>query len=499
MLRVHLKAQDLEKRSSYWLFIERKLLLGLLFVLTIAVATWFFWKGSKKTLTPPNKSNVLGIYQGYGIGIQTADLDYPTAFEELAPQFVRMELGPDWNLIPEKIAPGKTVEEYLSFIQENYNADYPNRTYQAQRAFRYLNQKNTKIVLTIFDLPNQWIAEKRPNKIFPPHVEDLARFHTAHLLHLKNLGIKIDYIELANEPDGWWCGQIPPSDYAHLVERSHHHFQAHGLSQTKILGPGLTLIHSELNTKPHFDAIEQNGHEYLFGWSTHGWDEGICENARPEYLYNRWKRPFLESIRTIEPARKKPIFVTEYGCKVTQIGGQSWRSPMKYKTDTFVDTWEYAVRVIAHSISHLNNGANALILYRLSDSDWNKSGWGFVVPQENGQYRKKPVYDAVKETLKTLPAGGLILAPKWYVHDEPITLSIIHREEEQSYHILASNFTTRQQKKVIRMSKKIDNLNVTQETILIESGPVNQTGIEVSPGQLTLSLPAQSVARFTLE
>ena len=92
---------------------------------------------------------------------------------------------------------------------------------------------------------------------------------------------------------------------------------------------------------------------------------------------------------------------------------------MDYQQDTFVDTWEYAVRVIAHSISHLNRGACALVLYRLSDPYWTQTGWGFMRPTQDGNFETKPVYDAVKHTLKTLPKGSTILAPDWYTHDDP--------------------------------------------------------------------------------
>ena len=466
-------------------------------VLILSVAILLFSRWNDRGLTPPNQANTLGVYQGYGIGIQTADISSPGAFDDLDPRFVRMELGPDWNAIPEKIPSGKTVAEYLSFIKKNYNADYPNRTEEAQKAFRFLKERNTQIILTVFDLPGQWLAKERGSKLFPLHVEDLARFHTAHLLHLRSLGVEIDYIELANEPDGWWCGQISPSDYARLLVRSYDSFQDHHLSHLKILGPGLTQVYLEGDTERYLDAIEEVGHEYLAGWSTHAWDEGICENARPEYLYNRWK-PFRKFTKKIEPEKQKPIFVTEYGCKVTQIGDRRWRSPMIHKTDTFVDTWEYAVRVIAHSISHLNNGANALILYRLSDPYWTETGWGFTAPLEDGRFKKKPIYEVVRQALKALPVGGVILAPSWYVDDEPITLSIIHQEKDGAYHILATNFTEQQERKVISLSKKMGSLNLVRESLLTEAGLANQSGIEIASDELILTLPAKSVARFIL-
>ena len=183
-------------------------------------------------------------------------------------------------------------------------------------------------------------------------------------------------------------------------------------------------------------------------------------------------------------------------------GHSNWRQDVEIahglQTDTFVDTWEYAVRVIAHSISHLNRGACALVLYRLSDLDWTPTGWGFMVPSPDGNFEKKPIYDAVQETLSTLPTGSQILAPSWYLHDEPITLSVVYQKEDQSYHLLAANATKRREKKVISLSKKMGQLKLIQKTILSKSGLVNQKGLTITAKKLTIDLPPQSIARFTL-
>jgi len=51
-----------------------------------------------------------GEYMGYGIGIHASDISYPQTFDDLQPEFARMEFGPRWDNLAEKIPHGKTVE-----------------------------------------------------------------------------------------------------------------------------------------------------------------------------------------------------------------------------------------------------------------------------------------------------------------------------------------------------------------------------------------------------
>jgi len=164
-----------------------------------------------------------------------------------------------------------------------------------------------------------------------------------------------------------------------------------------------------------------------------------------------------------------------------------------------VDTWHHAIRVVANSITHLNRGANALVLYRLTDTHWHKTVWGMVTPLDKPNFEPKPVYHAITHALTELPLESKILYPLWYEHDDPITLSMLYQNEEQNLHILAVNSTEVPQTKEISLSKELLELNVAEISTLIDTGNSDATLIKINNGILRITMPPLSIARVILD
>jgi len=409
-------------------------------------------------------SQNLGSYMGYGIGIHASDASYPKAFDDMQPEFVRMEFGPRWDNLAEKLPHGKTVDDYYQYLERNYNGDAVDRVEGAKYTHDFLRERGIQIIKIHFELPYHWRADDGSNVFKSKHIQDLARFHTAHLKYLKKIDVTVDYMELANEPDGVWNGHIPPSDYARLVKLCDELFEEHGMGDVQILGPGLTFINLHDTPSPYFDALKEIGPKHLDGWSTHIWDEAEFTSSRPEYTYGIWK-PFLKQIDKVDPKRTKPLFVTEYASDITKFGEKNWESPRDQIENTVVDTWHNAVRVVANSITNLNRGANALVLYRLTDTHWHKTGWGMVMPLQKPDFKPKPVYHAITHSLKNLPLESKVLSPLWYSHDDPITLSILHVEKQDALHLLVANSTETSQTKKIQLSAELTNLDVKEVSL----------------------------------
>ena len=455
-------------------------------------------ENSEPTMTGAlNPAETLGDYLGYGIGIHASDIDFPKAFDELQPHFIRMEFGPRWDLLAEKIPSGKSVEDYVSYLERNYNGDFPQRLDGARYSNQFLRERGIQIIQIHFELPYHWRAKDGSNRFLSKHIEDLARFHTAHLKFLSQNGIYVDYMELCNEPDGPWNGHITGKDYGRLLERCDTLFEEHGFGKIKILGPGLTFLNLHKTQQPYFDAIKKVGPEHLDGWSTHIWDEAEFTHSLPEYTYGIWQ-PFLDRVKALDPEKKKPVFVTEYASDIVQFGDRKWASPRDQVTDTVVDQWPNAVRVIANSITNLNRGANGLVLYRLSDTHWHDTGWGMITPLTPPNFHPKPVYHALVNTLKTLPLNSAILKPTWYVHNDPITLSILHQREENRLHILAANSTETTQTKTILLSPELAQLSLDDLKIYIETGASEASELTLKDSSIEIKLPPLSIARITL-
>jgi len=471
------------------------------FLFTSAIAGVVWLTSTKQVMADTaiapdvNISQNLGNYMGYGIGIHASDASYPKAFDGLEPEFVRMEFGPRWDNLAEKLPTGKSVEDYFQYLERNYNGDSSERSIGAKYTHDFLRERGIKIIKIHFELPYHWRAEDGSNRFKSKHIQDLARFHTAHLKYLQKIGVSVDYMELANEPDGVWNGHIPPADYARLVQLCDQLFEKHGFGGVKIFGPGLTFINLHNTPAPYFEALKEIGPKHLDGWSTHIWDEAEFTSSRPEYTYGIWK-PFRNLINKVDPDKTKPLFITEYASDITKFGEKEWISPRDQIESTVVDTWHNAVRVVANSITNLNRGANALVLYRLTDTHWHKTGWGMVTPLTKPDFKPKPVYHAVAHALKSLPLESKVLSPLWYTHDEPITLSILNEEKKNMLHIIAANSTENTQTKKLTINA---DYTVKDISSMIESGITQATNVSVDNRVLTLEMPPLSIARIKLQ
>ncbi len=473
--------------------------LRLIIILILAIiAISFFWPKFNKPPATIIPSQTLGPYLGYGLAIHGSDVNFPKAFDDLAPQFVRMEFGPRWDHLSEKIPTGKTVQDYYHYLERNYNGDSPERLTGARDSHEFLRHRNIQIIKIHFELPHYWRAKDNSDRFLSQHIQDLARFHTAHLKFLRNNGIKIDYMELVNEPDGNWNGHIPAPDYARLLQLCDSLFEKHGLQDVKILGPGLAFLNLYNKQTPYFEEIEKVGIDNLDGWSTHVWDEAEFTSSEPEYTYGIWQ-PFLDTINKIDPEKTKPIFVTEYASDITKFGDKEWPSPRDQVENTVTDTWHNAVRVIANSVTHLNRGANALVVYRLSDTHWHKTDWGMIESTKPPHFEIKPVYHAVSHALKSLPVNGNILAPLWHQNDALITLSIIHQTSDNSFHLLIVNSHEKTQTTTINLNPEMQSASISDISTMIKSGLTDTANISIKDTTLNIKMPPLSISRVKLQ
>lgn len=446
-------------------------------------------------------TQTLGRFDGFGIGIHPGDVIYPEAFDALDLEYVRLEFGPVWADVPEPIPEDATDDAMLAYIRRNYNADAPDRLDGAKRAHDFLRARGIQLILIHFELPYQWRVPDGNGRFDAAHIEDLARFYTAHLRFLQSNGIELDYIELANEPDGHWNGHLPPEDYARLVQTCARQFAAAGLEDLKILGPGLAFLNLHGQTPAYLHALEVSGaDQFLDAWSTHTWDEVEFQKSRVEYAYGVWQ-PFLDGIQGMDLERTKPLFVTEYGSDVLQFADRHYASPRDNTTGTVLDSWDYALRVIANSIAHLNRGANALVLYRLSNAHWHGTGWGTLQPTSPGTFEKKPVFRALETFMADLPVGWTVLKPIWYRHDDPIVMSALHDASSDRLELLFANTSDERQQIRLELPAEFhaSTLNLTWSSEADwTSDQRAAVAIFDTSGYLHVELPPASVARLQL-
>jgi len=449
-----------------------------------------------------NTEDQLGEYRGFGIGIHPGDVIYSEAFDELDLEYVRMELGPVWYDLAEQIPAGVSVAELQAFIERNYNGDAYNRLEGARYTHGFLRARDIQLILIHFELPYHWRAQGGLGVFLSEHIDDLARFYAAHLLFLESHGVQIDYIELANEPDGHWNGLVTPADYARLVKSCREIFDENGLHAVKILGPGLAFLNLYGKTPAYLSALGQDASDALFGWSMHTWDEVEFVQSNPEYAYGVWQ-PFFDGIYKTDPDGTKPLFLTEYGSDVTHYGGVDYASPRVQVAETVVDTWDYALRVMANSINHLNRGVNALVLYRLSNAHWHKTGWGIIQPETAETFQRKPVFWAVRDFIADLPTEVEVLSPSWYQSNDAVVYSVFLDHANKELTVLMANWTGHTQSESLRFAD-LPGLKLLEKKGRNEVGrfqpEFSQSDSECGAG-FSVELPERSIIRlsFTFE
>lgn len=445
-----------------------------------------------------NFEKTQGEYFGFGIGIHPGDVIYEEAFDDLDLEYVRMELGPLWYAVRERIPEGASVAELRDFVERNYNGDANERLDGARYSHRFLRERDIEIILVHFELPYQWRKDDKSGLFKSEHIDDLAKFFTAHLMFLKEQGVTIDYIELANEPDGHWNGHVPPKDYARLVVLCDQYFEANGLGEVKILGPGLAFLNLYGQMEGYLDALSDGPAKSLDGWSAHTWDEVEFLDSNPEYSYGVWK-PFLEGISKAKTDKPMPLFLTEYGSDITTFGDREYSSPRDEIVGSVTDSWDYAVRVSANSVSHLNRGINALVLYRLSNAHWHKTGWGIIQPLTSEKFTKKPVYEAMAGLFSDLPTKVQILEPSWQGKKDGIVCAILHDPAKQELTILAVNWTEEAESKDLMLPEEWVG-DITESISLHDEGAEKSSRATLSSGrELLLSLQPRSMHRFSIK
>ena len=362
---------------------------------------------------------------GFGMGIHPSDVNHRELLNELDVDFVRMEVGPFWNELDEKIPTSADDAAMDDYILRNFNADSSLRLDGAKWAFKVLAELDVKTVLVNFEMPYHWLTDDRWRTLKDTHVDDLVRFWASLLLRLKEEGMYPDYVELANEPDGAWNGNIPPHLYRRVVRLAREEFDRRGLSHVKILGPGLAFLHQG---KAWIDALSPDAVDSLHGWSTHIWDEVNFPKSRPEYVYGIWK-PFLQSIADKGLGHRKPIFVTEFSTDVTNYYGKIFSSPRHGIENAASDSIEFAIRSIVNSIMFINRGANAVFYYRFSDQFNDETFWGILRNSKSGG-GIRPVFDALKSVFPYIPDWAEVLKPTWYHHDDSLNAAAFYKDNQ---------------------------------------------------------------------
>jgi hypothetical protein len=340
-----------------------------------------------------NAADVSHPFYGFGAQIWPGDL--------------RVEsLTTDLNLKYFRIAPGgcptpptdATVAQMDAYVNSQYNGT--SRGNNVTASLQMAANHNVAVIFVRFGGPAAWLGSG--NRLLSQYFDDYARLWASEVYFFRSRGLRVDYVELFNEPEGDWNIYCPGADYNTVVKLVRAELDSRGLTDVGIVGPGLAYLY---HGPSWIGALDTQGKAALAAWSTHAWDEGWGNTAAlPSFLDQRWKNYFGAAVNSADPTHSKPIIVTEYASGVCTYNG------VTYSTDTYGDTYQFAQRCYENSLTLANNGANVLCYWEAANQSWQSQPM-YAFMRINSTLR--PTYYVFSTLAPFVQNGSMVLNKTW--------------------------------------------------------------------------------------
>ncbi|MEM9083276.1 MAG: hypothetical protein AAGB34_06740, partial [Planctomycetota bacterium] len=307
---------------------------------------------------------------GFGAQIWPDDMGGRQAFSDLGLSWMRMAFGPNWDALPAQPPVEATFEEMLAYVTNNFDGDFPGRLSGAVSTMRWADAQDVTIILNQFKIPDAWLTFN--DRLRESNLDEFAEYWAAVLTLFDRHGVRPDYVELANEPNGTWNGRITPARYAALVKVARQQLNDAGFSDVGIVGPGLSEM--RLNDD-YFNAMDVEAAASIAAWSTHTWDDWAEWDAR--YAV------FQDGMHRFDPDAIKPVFATEYATSIDNFAGTVHDDNDEGGSNPASETHEYTIEVALNTVRLLNAGVGAPIYWQASDQPWSASTWGLLDQSDN--------------------------------------------------------------------------------------------------------------------
>jgi len=310
------------------------------------------------------------------------------------------------NLKYFRIAPGgcptpptdATVAQMDAYVSSQYNGT--GRGNNVTASLQMAENLNVTVIFVRFGGPSAWLGTN--NRLLSLYFDDYARLWASEIYFFKSRGLKIDYVELFNEPEGDWNVLCPGADYNTFVKLVRAELDSRGLTDVGIVGPGLAYLYHGTSW---IGSLDTQGKNALAAWSTHAWDESWGNtSALPSFLDQRWQDYFGAAVNSADPQHLKPVIVTEYASGVHTFNG------VTFGTDEYGDTYQFAQRCYENTLTLANNGANVLCFWEAANQSWQSQPM-YAFMRINSTLR--PTYYAFSTIAPYVPVNSMVLTKTW--------------------------------------------------------------------------------------
>ncbi len=353
---------------------------NLFYFIVIILLTSLFSQTAKSADIVIDINNINQPVLGFGAQTWPGDTRLESIITNLGLKFIRVCCNHSKTA---SVPTNGTREEYDNYWTTTDLGDI-------KKTWEITDRNNVEVVLNNFKIPDVWLGGDR--KLLPQYNISFARFYAALIVYLTNNNMRPLYYELFNEPDGTWNDSCSAENYNSVVKIVRNEFDDRGLTDVKIVGPGLAHIDLEVNDQ-WIENLDSNGVAAISCWSIHGWEWRDKNN--PQHVRDSWHY-FDDAIKAKDPKSKKPIFITEYATYADTFNGVLTNS----------DSVPWAVRVYENTLSFLNCGANALIYWQSADVYWDPSNlFGFI----RTDLSERPLYNAMRTLYPKIPVGANVI------------------------------------------------------------------------------------------
>ena len=351
---------------------------------------------------------------GVGAQIWPGDDVGHSVLDELGLRYARMHHGVNfWSFAPQPPADANTTPDdnwaaMYAYIAANFNGPNGSEPWHlpaAQESFAFADARGIGIILNEFLMPSSFLDAGQNLK--GTALDDYATYWSALVAYLDANGMRPEFVELANEPNGTWNGFISPPRYDALVAMTRASLDAAGFPDVGILGPGLSELGGTKRWSgwwipSWFSSLTTPGIDAIAGWSAHAWDDWAGLEGQLGRLFSAIGGP--------DPLGQKPVFVTEFSTTRTIFGGVTYVTPES--GGDAADQNGFAIHAVATMLDMLDAGVAAPVFWESADQSWSQLTWG--LKRANGS--KRPAFRALATLLPRLPENGLVVRPTW---DEP--------------------------------------------------------------------------------
>lgn len=429
---------------------------------------------------------------GFGAQIWSGDTAAEPVLRGLGLRFVRMTVGPNWPNVDAQPPTDATRSEMDRFLTAHFDGDREPRLANAKKSWRMTDRLGIGVIMIQFSAPDNWLSKDGQRRLLPEYLDDYARYWGSLVAFMDRHGMRPPYIELSNEPEGNWNTRIIPQDYNRLVILTRKELDERGFNEIQIIGPGLAWLDHDDGAKRWIEALTPDGAAALGAWSTHTWDDKFQPDAPVQFMADRW-HDFKAVIRSKDPDRRKPIFVTEYATGATTFNGVTFDPVESDGPHRASDSNQYAQRVFEQTLVHVNQGASVLILWKAADQPWSHHAWGMVTSARDGG-RPRPVFHALKTLMPHVPPNALALNP--LRPDRQVTTAGFLGENRLVVALANGSDSTQPRTLVIRNAPGLSLIDATR----FHAGRIEEIDLPMVDRQLVIDLPPEStlVCRFQL-